>query len=361
MIIVFVVIYLIYRICCYVKSKRFDALKEFLYFILFLYFSVIAQVTIFKHGHVFEWPSNRVATMHRINLIPLIETIKMLTDGWNIGYSYYQVIANILLFMPLGFLLPLLFEDIRSLKKVFVYGCLTSVIIEVSQIFTVMNVVDIDDVMLNTLGAVLGYACYLIFTQVVHRLKLKPFVDKLIITSTATPWKKSVIPVSLMLIVSVVMSVYTYIDGTVSADLSDEDLILASYNPDLSTYVLGKEYGDYRFLLQEHKDSLDVKVYTIDRFNRLSAPMIYGYDLISKEESHAQDIYNKVWFIFGFNEKATSVRMTYMDESYEEVLPLRSYLVIYPEDVTFDLFIENSKVEFLNALGEVIESTELEN
>ena len=34
MIIVFVVIYLIYRICCYVKSKRFDALKEFLYFIL---------------------------------------------------------------------------------------------------------------------------------------------------------------------------------------------------------------------------------------------------------------------------------------------------------------------------------------
>ena len=48
-----------------------------------------------------------------------------------------------------------------------------------------------------------------------------------------------------------------------------------------------------------------------------------------------------------------------MDESYEEVLPLGSYLVIYPEDVTFDLFIENSKVEFLNALGEVIESTGL--
>ena len=37
----------------------------------------------------------------------------------SIGYSYYQVITNILLFMPLGFLLPLLFEDIRSLKKVF--------------------------------------------------------------------------------------------------------------------------------------------------------------------------------------------------------------------------------------------------
>lgn len=171
MIKVFVLFYLIYRICCYVRSKQFDALKEFLYFMLFLYFSVIAQVTIFKHGHVFEWPSNGLETMHRINLIPLIETIKMLTDGWNIGYSYYQVIANILLFMPLGFLLPLLFEDIRSLKKVFICGCLTSIIIEVSQIFTVMNVVDIDDVILNTLGAVLGYACYLIFIKLIHRYK----------------------------------------------------------------------------------------------------------------------------------------------------------------------------------------------
>lgn len=358
MIIVFVVIYLIYRMCCCVKSKQFDALKEFLYFMLFLYFSVMAQVTIFKHGHVFEWPSNG---MYRINLIPLIETIKMLTNGWNIGYSYYQVIANILLFMPLGFLLPLLFEDIRSWKKIFIYGCLTSVIIEVAQIFTLLNVTDIDDMIFNTLGAVLGYACYLIFIKLIHRLKLKTFVDKLIITSTLNPWKKSLIPFSLMLIVSVVMSVYTYIDSTVSADLSDEELILASYNPDLSTYVLGKEYGDYRFILQQFTNYVDVTVYENDQFNRLSAPMSYGYDSILNELSYSQDIYNEVWFIFGFNEKATSVRMTYMEESYEEVLPLGSYLVIYPKDVTFDLFIENSKIEFFNELGEVIESTESEN
>ena len=47
---------------------------------------------------------------------------------------------------------------------------------------------------------------------------------------------------------------------------------------------------------------------------------------ILNEISYSQDIYNEVWFIFGFNEKATSLRMTYMDQSYEEVLPLGSYL-----------------------------------
>ena len=155
------------------------------------------------------------------------------------------------------------------------------------------------------------------------------------------------------------MSVYTYIDSTVSADLSDEELILASYNPDLSTYVLGKEYGDYRFLLQEYEDYLDVKVYEIDSFNRLSFPMSYGYDLISNEKAYEQDFFEEAWFVFGINEEASSIRMTYMDELYEELLPLGAYLVIYPNEVAFDLFNQNNKIEFLNELGEVIESSEL--
>ena len=63
MIIIFVVIYLIYRICCYVRRKNLDTLKESLYFILFLYFFIIAQVTIFKYGSLFEWPGNGVEIM----------------------------------------------------------------------------------------------------------------------------------------------------------------------------------------------------------------------------------------------------------------------------------------------------------
>lgn len=359
MIKVFVLFYLIYRICCYVRSKQFDTLKEFLYFILFLYFSIMAQVTIFKYGRLFEWPSNGVENLNRINMSPLIETIKMLNSAWNTRYSYYQVIANILLFMPLGFLLPLLFEDIRSWKKIFIYGCLTSVIIEVAQIFTLLNVTDIDDVILNTLGSLLGYACYLLFIKLAYRLNLKVFVDKLMITSSSRLWKKSVAPFSLMIMVSVVMSVYNYFDQTVSASLSDEELLLENYDLDLSTYVLGKKVGDYRFILQEHKDFLDVKVYEIDSFNRLSFPMSYGYDLISNEKAYEQGFFEEAWFVFGINEEASSVRMTYMDESYEELLPLGAYLVIYPNEVAFDLFNQNNKIEFLNELGEVIESSEL--
>lgn len=361
MIIIFVVIYLIYRICCYVRRKNLDTLKESLYFILFLYFSIIAQVTIFKYGSLFEWPGNGVEIMSRINMIPLIETIKMLTNGWNTGYSYYQVIANILLFIPLGFLLPLFFEDIRNWRKVFIYGCLISVMIEATQIFTLMNIVDIDDVIFNTLGALLGYACYLIFNKLLQQFRLKDLADKLMINSTSNPWKKSVVPVSLMMIVIFVVSVYSYFEQTESVDLSDEQLILASYNPDLSTYVLGKEVEGYRFILQEYKDFLDVKVYEIDSFNRLSFPIIYGCDLISNEKAYEQNIFEEAWFVFGVNEEASLLRMTYMEESYEEALPLGAYLVVYPKPVTLDLFNQNNKIEFLNVSGEVIESSQLMN
>ena len=111
--------------------------------------------------------------------------------------------------------------------------------------------------------------------------------------------------------------------------------------------------------MQEDKDFLEVKVYESDSFNRLSFPMSYGYDLISNEKAYEQDLFEEAWFVFGINEEASSVRMTYMDDSYEEVLPLGAYLVIYPNEVAFDLFNQNNKIEFLNELGEVIESSVL--
>lgn len=98
------------------------------------------------------------------------------------------------------------------------------------------------------------------------------------------------IPFSLMITVSIVVSVYNYFDQTVSADLSDKELLLEIYGSDISTYVLGRKVGNRRFILQEDKDFLEVKVYESDSFNRLSFPMSYGYDLISNEK-HTNKIF----------------------------------------------------------------------
>lgn len=81
-----------------------------------------------------------------INVIPFID---MASDSVN---SF----LNILLFVPFGFFLPLLWSKFRSVKDSVLMGLLISCIIEISQIFT-YRTTDINDLITNTIGTVIGY------------------------------------------------------------------------------------------------------------------------------------------------------------------------------------------------------------
>lgn len=84
------------------------------------------------------------------NLIPLI-------DIANSPLEYIKnTILNIILFVPLGYLVPAVWKNYRSLKTMFIMGFAFSVGIEILQIFT-FRLTDIDDLITNTAGAVIGY------------------------------------------------------------------------------------------------------------------------------------------------------------------------------------------------------------
>lgn len=74
-------------------------------------------------------------------------------------------ITNIILFMPFGFLCPALWENQRSVKQVALAGFLFSLTIEVSQIFN-LRITDVDDLLMNTLGAVFGYFIFKIIQKI---------------------------------------------------------------------------------------------------------------------------------------------------------------------------------------------------
>ena len=83
----------------------------------------------------------------KINLIPFA------SDG------FFTYIMNIIMLMPLGFLIPYIWKNYRNIYKVAVIGFLFSFFIEISQIPT-NRAVDIDDLIMNTIGTVLGYAIW---------------------------------------------------------------------------------------------------------------------------------------------------------------------------------------------------------
>ena len=77
--------------------------------------------------------------------------------------SSKQVIGNSVMLLPLGIFIPLLFRRLTGLLPVFFICLLASVSIELMQLITSYRSTDIDDVILNTAGAVAGYIIYLLF------------------------------------------------------------------------------------------------------------------------------------------------------------------------------------------------------
>ena len=85
-----------------------------------------------------------------VNLIPFV-------DIRNDACAYIINSAlNIILFMPLRFILPLLWSRFRSRKRIILAGFLFSLAIELSQLLN-YRITDVDDLIMNSLGTWLGY------------------------------------------------------------------------------------------------------------------------------------------------------------------------------------------------------------
>ncbi len=69
-------------------------------------------------------------------------------------------LLNILLFVPMGFLLPTMAKKLRKLFLIVFLGLMSSLAIETVQFFTGLGIFDIDDLLNNTIGAFIGYILF---------------------------------------------------------------------------------------------------------------------------------------------------------------------------------------------------------
>lgn len=105
-----------------------------------------------------------------INLVPVANTIENLMSPAKrqsrllAADVAINILGNILMFMPLGLIIPALFPQINNYKKMAMVAMGLSILIEIIQYFSRLignyRQVDIDDVILNTIGALAGYYFY---------------------------------------------------------------------------------------------------------------------------------------------------------------------------------------------------------
>lgn len=93
------------------------------------------------------------------NFIPLRDMITVYPMGFN--RMMEQVILNILSFIPWGFLLPIMFDKLKNFHKILFSAIMCAVVIEIVQYF-IGGSMDIDDVILRSIGASIGYLLFFI-------------------------------------------------------------------------------------------------------------------------------------------------------------------------------------------------------
>lgn len=135
------------------RKAESDTKKLAVFFMLFLYGTVLAVQTFF---------SRTPGTRRSIEL--------GLLGTWGTTWqAHAYVIENVILFLPLGILLPLADRRLAQWKRIFLISVGCSVMIEVLQYITARGYSQLDDVVTNTLGGCLGYIIY----KTLIRLKRK--------------------------------------------------------------------------------------------------------------------------------------------------------------------------------------------
>lgn len=113
--------------------------RSFFYFLLAFYLCGVYAVV--------GLPNLLYVRFHlNINLIPFSYMFS----------AYKTTLLNVLLFMPLGFFLPILWTAFRRFAPTLLFGFCTSLLIELLQIFS-FRATDVNDLMTNTFGTFLGW------------------------------------------------------------------------------------------------------------------------------------------------------------------------------------------------------------
>jgi glycopeptide antibiotics resistance protein len=121
----------------------------YLYIILLSYFLFFSE----------HYGRDYILDEYRYNLEFLKEIKRFIRYRELLGFESFvvNILGNILAFAPFGFLLPLLNKKNRRFLLIAFLSLLFSLSVEVAQMLLKVGIFDVDDILLNSIGGILGY------------------------------------------------------------------------------------------------------------------------------------------------------------------------------------------------------------
>lgn len=105
---------------------------------------------------------------YHYNLVPFREIRRFWMYREQVGtYAWVSnLLGNVIGFLPFGYILPVIFRNLRNGGSIVFAGFLFSLLVETIQLVTKVGCFDVDDLMLNTLGAWIGYAAFAVCDKI---------------------------------------------------------------------------------------------------------------------------------------------------------------------------------------------------
>ncbi|WP_040534116.1 VanZ family protein [Schleiferilactobacillus shenzhenensis] len=163
---IFLVLRLLWR---RLHGRRGQWGRELLLWVFVFYLMLVFALTVFR-GTYYPWQLQFYwhRSLTEVNWQLWTQTAK-LQQGQSIVDFIYNLFGNIAWFIPFGFLYPLVRQKPTGLIRTVLSGMLVSITIEALQFVLYTGISDVDDVMFNTLGALVGYILYRLFKLLVRR------------------------------------------------------------------------------------------------------------------------------------------------------------------------------------------------
>lgn len=165
------------------KKRLISALILIAYSAILIKVMVLKDVAVIRIGHLML---NFGGTAEgQANFVPLRTIVPYLLGykGWII--AGINLIGNIALLVPIGFIVPFAYRNI-TWKKSLALAVATGLAIETMQTILRVGIFDIDDVILNALGVMIGYGTFVILAKWVRERKyINIFIAAILVIAAA--------------------------------------------------------------------------------------------------------------------------------------------------------------------------------
>ncbi|WP_297632050.1 VanZ family protein [uncultured Clostridium sp.] len=230
------------------NGEKISKTREFIKSMFLIYFVSVLWLTFgFKYGFSLEF---------YMNLNPFVESIKMLQVNTQNGL--YQIIGNLIMLVPLGVFLPLLYKSCRKAYITTFIGFLFSFFIEISQ-GILGRTADIDDLIFNTVGVIIGYFTYKLLSKITKKIG-NDMLENMVLEKGI---RKRVVPIFVLFFVIIYMTgindIYSLIKtngvevASIPYKIEDDGYKIVKQNKD--------EYGVERFLAVNEEGNLKLGAY----------------------------------------------------------------------------------------------------